>query len=177
MIKICKYNLLLVFLLFFSSLDAQSLYDIKGNPVSIGEGKSLVMILYDEGYCSACTKTLLEYIPKICEKTDFQTIVMISTPYRDIVSLRSTTSSVQSYMEKKDAFPIVYDLNPIEKQKYRKKYKVKLFPCIVMLPANGKKTLFIPYAELFAGEYAISPKALRKIADYTGSEIQFSFFE
>lgn len=177
MIKICNSNMIVVFLLFFSSLNAQSLYDIKGNPVSIGEGKSLVMILYDDGYCSACTKILLEYIPKICEKTDFQTIIMISTPYRDIVTLRNTTSSVQSYLEEKDAIPIVYDLNPIKKQKYRNKYKVKLFPCIVMLSVNGKKPKFIPYAELFAGEYAISPKALRKIADYTGSKMQFSFFE
>ena len=147
------------------------LYTIRGEEANIKSENPAILILYDDGFCSACTKSLLFYISEICKESDAIPMVLISTAEKDIISLRSATSSVQSYFPDNTVFPFVYDLNPKEKKRLRNVYKVKFFPCVLLVPANGGKNKYISYRELFSGEEDISTNALQKIADFAGLNV------
>ena len=147
------------------------LYTIRGEAAGVKAEGPTILILYEDGFCSACTKSLLHYISEICKEGNAIPMVLISTSSKDMISLRSATTSVQEYFPDSTVFPLMYDLNPKEKKRLRNVYKVKIFPCVLLVPENGRKAKYISYRELFAGEEEISDSALQKIARFanTGS--------
>lgn len=149
-------------------------YDITAKPVVMDKTQPQVVILYQQGYCSECTRTLSQYVANICNGTNVKTLILISSKQTDPLTLRSNTDAIQAHLddiEKGTSFQIVYDLNPIKRKRVVNQFHIKLYPALLLFYENGE-TEYIPYSILFSDEESyVSSEVLHKLSDFAGVEL------
>ncbi|MBR6918746.1 MAG: hypothetical protein IKN37_00230 [Bacteroidales bacterium] len=149
-------------------------FTIKGDPYIIEKKVPQIVILYQEGYCGTCTRELSRYVSEICKGTPVQMFVLVSATQTNIYSLRSNTDALMEHLDDAgvmDSFQIVYDLYPNERERVASRYRIKMYPSLLLVSANGKVE-YIPYAKLFSDDDTlVSSKTLQRIADFAGVEL------
>ena len=168
MIKICKYSLLLTFLLCFSSLEAQQVHafrDIRGE-VTLCDSNKTIAVLYREDCCCACMQSLCNFLQAICDERNIRFAVMLSGK-GDIAMRRMTTANAQGYFAANNKPYFVYDYSLNNQKSYSKKFRISNFPAILLFSPNQKNPSYISYSQIFTNDEDLLNKTfIKKIQNF-----------
>ncbi|MDR2407682.1 MAG: hypothetical protein LBE13_06190 [Bacteroidales bacterium] len=149
---------------------AQNMKGLNVDIVDSTVNKALV-ICYNSGYCSACFKIISEYCLQATKQyPNIRVVVLVKGD--NPIAMRTNTSVIQKYFNKRYSVEILYDMNSELRKRYFNKYKIHYFPSLLLFDKNAKRPQYIKYDQLFINDYLdIHPKTSKRINDFILKQI------
>lgn len=125
-------------------------YTITGQQEAVPDSAKVLVLCYDQIMCHDCFIAAAAFCNEyVAEHMDVQFVIMVKG--MSLFQMRSATSDLLHYFAKQDVPKVVYDLNPKERKRLFRRYKVNYAPCLFVF-SSPKDPLFIPYERLFEGD-------------------------
>ncbi|MDD4210369.1 MAG: hypothetical protein PHI52_08555 [Bacteroidales bacterium] len=117
--------------------------------ISICDSSKCIMIYYESGGCSLCSKVLFSFCDYFVKNNrNIQFLVMIKGSINDVLGMRSNTTNLQNNFPNMN-FKIIYDIEDNQRKPFYKKFNISTFPAVFFIDNKNNHIKHIPYKKIF----------------------------